>query len=159
MTLILTLLKVLLALVALAFALLIGAVLANRAPLFDAPGASERLHLYFTTHVAELSDQPRLPELQAHDDARDAAALYAQARLAVEKLGWELVTHDDAQHRVEAVVTTRLWKFKDDVSIWIVAQPNGGSRLYARAQSRVGRGDMGANARHLRELIEAITGL
>jgi len=160
MTLIFTLLKILLALAALAalvYALLIGAVLANRAPLFDAPGVSERLHLYFTTNVAELSDQPHLPELQARDDARDAAALYAQARLAVEKLGWEVAAHDDAQHRIAAVVTTRLWKFKDDISIWVVAQPNGGSRLYARSQSRVGRGDMGANARHLRELIEAIT--
>ena len=159
MALIFTLLKILLALAGLAFALLVGTVLANRAPLFDAPGVSERLHLYYTTHVAELSDQPRLPELQARDDARDAAALYAQARLAVEKLGWEVATHDDAQLRIEAVVTTRLWKFKDDVSIWIVAQPNGGSRLYARSQSRVGRGDLGANTRHLRELIEVVTGL
>lgn len=159
MSLLITLVKIILALLAVALALLIGAVVMNRAPLFNAPGWSERLHVYFTTHVAEIANQPRFPELQALDDARDAATLYTDTLHAVEKLGWEITTHDDGQHRLEAVVTTGLWRFKDDVSIWIVAQPNSKSRLYARSQSRVGRGDLGANARHLRELIEAVTGL
>lgn len=159
MSLILALLKIILALLAVAAAALIGAVAMNQAPLFNPPGWSERLHVYFTANVAELADQPRFPELQAFDDSRDAAALYAHTLHALEKLGWEVVTHDDAQYRIKAVVTTGLWKFKDDVSIWVVAQPNGKSRLYARSQSRVGRGDLGANARHLRELIAATTGL
>lgn len=158
MPLLITLFKILLALVAVALALLVAAFTLNRTPLLDPPGLSERLRTYMTTNVAELSDQAVFPELQAHDDARDAAALYAQTRLAVEKLGWEVVTHNDEQLRIDAVVTTFVWKFKDDVAIWIVPQPNGGSRLYARSQSRVGRGDFGANARHLRELVGAVRG-
>ena len=156
MSLLITLLKITLALAAVAAAMLTGAIAMNRVPILDSPGLSERLRVYFTTHAAELKDQTRFPELQAHDDARDAGTLYASALRAVKKLGWEVTIHDDAQRRIDAVVTTRLWKFKDDVSIWVVAQPNGSSRLYARSQSRVGRGDLGANARHLRELIEAV---
>ncbi len=159
MSLLFTLIKIVLALVAVAIAFLVGAVAMNHPPLFNAPGWSERLHVYFTTNVAEIADQPTFPELQAVDDARDAAALYTHTLRAVEKLGWEVVAHDDAQHRIDAVVTTGLWKFKDDVAIWFVAQPNGKGRLYARSKSRVGRGDLGANARHLRELVEAVTGL
>ena len=159
MPLILILFKIILALAAVALALLVAAFTLNRAPLLDPPGLSERLRTYMTTNVAELSDQATFPELRAHDDARDAAALYAQTRLAVEKLGWEVVVHNDEQQRIDAVVTTFLWKFKDDVAIWIVAQPDGTSRLYARSQSRVGRGDLGANAKHLRELVEAVRGL
>jgi len=159
MTLILTLLKIMLALFAVALALLVGAVAMNHAPLFNSPGWSERLHVYFTVNIAELADKPRFPELQALNDSRNPAALYAHTLHAVEKLGWEVITRDDAQHRIEVVVTTGILKFKDDAAIWIVAQPNGQSRLYARSQSRLGLGDMGANARHLRELVEAVTGL
>lgn len=157
MTLLLTLFKIALALIIVAGALLVGALTMNRVPLLDPPGISERLRTYLTTHVAELSDQPRFPELQVRDDARDAATLYADAQRAVEKLGWEVIKHDEApQQRIDAVVTTLLWKYRDDVAIWVVAQPHGGSRLYARAQSRVGQGDLGANARHLRELLAAV---
>ncbi len=159
MSLLITLLKMILILVIAAVVLLVGAVAMNHAPLFNSPGWNERLRVYFTLNDAELSDHPRFPELQASDDERDAAALYASTLRAAEELGWEIVAHDAAQYRIKAVVTTGLWRFKDDVSIWIVAQPNGKGRLYARSQSRVGRGDLGANARHLRELVEAITGL
>ena len=157
MTLLLTLLKIVLALIAVGGGLLVGALAMNRVPLLDSPGLNERLHTYLTTNVAELSDQARFPELQVRDDARDAATLYADALRAVEKLGWEVIKHDEApQQHIDAVVTSLLWKYRDDVAIRVVAQPNGGSRLYARAQSRVGKGDLGANARHLRELIEAV---
>lgn len=158
MPLLFILLKTVLALVALALGLMAGALLLNRVPLLDSPGLSERLRVYLTTHVAELSDQARFPELQVQDDARDPATLYADTLRAVEQLGWEIAAHDEAQRRIDAVVTTGLWKFKDDVSIRIAAQPNGLSRLYARSQSRVGKGDFGANERHLRELAEAVGG-
>ena len=157
MTLLLTLLKIVLALIAVAGALLVGALTMNRVPLLDPPGLSERLHTYLTTHVAEISYQARFPELQVRDDTRDAATLYADALRAVEKLGWEVIRHDEGpQQRIDAVVTSLIWKYRDDVAIWTIAQPDGGSRLYARAQSRVGQGDLGANTRHLRKLIEAV---
>lgn len=156
MSLLITLLKIILGLVAAAFVMLGAALLINRVPLLDSPGLSERLRVYLTTNVAEISDQNRFPELQARDDERDAATLYATTVSAIKKLGWEIITQDIKQHRIEAVVTTGLWKFKDDISIWIETQSTGGSRLYAHSQSRVGRGDLGANTRHLRELVDAV---
>ena len=156
MSLLITLLKIILGLAAAVFVMLTGAILINRVPLLDSPGLSERLRVYFTTNIAEISDQHRFPELQAQDDERDAATLYATTVRAIKKLGWEIITQDIKQRRIEAVVTSGLWKFKDDISVWIETQPTGGSRLYAHSQSRVGRGDLGANTRHLRELVEAV---
>ncbi len=150
------LVKVLLALPALALSLLIVSMASNHPPLFDPPGWRERLPVYLTTHVAEISDQARFPELQVQDDARDAVTLYANTLRAIENLGWEIIARDDAQRRVSAVATTLLWKLEDEVSIWIDVRVEGGSRLYAYSQSRSARGDLGANARHLQDLVAAV---
>ena len=65
-------------------------------------------------------------------------------------LGWKIVAADAATGRIEAIATTSWFGFTDDVVIRIA--PNGtGSRIDIRSHSRVGRGDLGANARRVRE--------
>jgi uncharacterized protein (DUF1499 family) len=152
----LTAIKIVLVLFGLALAMPVGGLLLNRPPLFDPPGPGERLRIYLRTNVAELTDQPLLPELRARDFNRDPDAVYNDVLRAVERLGWNIEMRDEATREVHAVVTTALWRFKDDVRIRIDARPDGGSRVYARSQSRVGRGDLGANARHLRELVTTL---
>ena len=62
---------------------------------------------------------------------------------------WEVVEVDQARGTFHAVATSRLFKFRDDVVIRV--RPDGqGSRLDLRSRSRVGRGDMGANAARIR---------
>ena len=58
---------------------------------------------------------------------------------------WEITGVHEAQGTIYAVATSRLFKFKDDVVIRIRAAGKG-SRLDVRSRSRLGRGDMGANA-------------
>ncbi len=63
--------------------------------------------------------------------------------------GWNIVDANPAQGRLEATATTFWFGFKDDVVIRVLATETG-SRIDVRSVSRVGRSDIGANARRVR---------
>ena len=67
--------------------------------------------------------------------------------------GWELVAADEAGRRIEATDTTYWFGFKDDVAIRVSAMPDGMSRVDLRSVSRVGRSDVGTNAKRIREFL------
>ena len=69
--------------------------------------------------------------------------------------GWEIVAAVPAEGRIEATATTFWFGFKDDVVIRIRPE-NGGSRLDIRSKSRVGRSDVGANAKRIRAFLAAL---
>ncbi len=64
-------------------------------------------------------------------------------------MGWEIVSRETAAGTLQAVATTAWFGFKDDVTIRVSPDPQG-SRIDIRSRSRVGRGDVGANARRIR---------
>ena len=66
--------------------------------------------------------------------------------------GWEIVAAVPDEQRIEATATTDWFGFKDDIVIRI-RSANGGSRVDVRSVSRVGRSDLGANARRIREFV------
>jgi uncharacterized protein (DUF1499 family) len=81
--------------------------------------------------------------------------VFARALATAEATDWEIVAQDAAGGRIEATDTTRWMGFKDDVVIRL--RPDGaGTRVDVRSLSRVGRSDIGTNARriinYLREL-------
>lgn len=82
-------------------------------------------------------------------------ALYARARQAVQDFGWQVADASDSQWRIEAVDTTLLYGFKDDIVVQIRSDANG-SRLDVRSASRVGRSDLGVNAARIRKLLARI---
>lgn len=85
------------------------------------------------------------------------AQAFERALQAARGQGWEIVAADPAQGRIEATDTTRWFGFKDDVVIRI--RPDGaGSRVDVRSVSRVGRGDVGANADRIRAFLGALRG-
>lgn len=55
--------------------------------------------------------------------------------------------------RVRAVVTSRLWRFKDDVEVVIDEEDR---VIHLRSASRVGKGDLGVNRRRAEELLARI---
>ena len=67
-------------------------------------------------------------------------------------MGWEIVASDSGTGIIEAVDTTRLFRFKDDVVIRVTSTAQG-SRVDIRSRSRVGRSDLGKNAARIREFI------
>jgi uncharacterized protein (DUF1499 family) len=75
---------------------------------------------------------------------------------AARSLGWRIVATDGIEGRIEATATTAWFGFQDDVVIRV--QPAGqGSRVDIRSASRVGRSDVGANAKRIREFLSKLT--
>lgn len=78
----------------------------------------------------------------------DAAIRKAEA-LARDR-GWDVASVDPKAGHLEATATTRFFRFKDDVIVR--ARPvQGGSLVDVRSVSRVGRSDLGMNAKRVRK--------
>ena len=82
-------------------------------------------------------------------------AAFDRALSAARALGWEIVAAEPGENRIEATATTLMFGFKDDVVIRIT--PAGrGSRVDVRSVSRVGRSDLGTNARRIRGFLKSL---
>ena len=94
----------------------------------------------------------------AYPDIRPAllntrpAVAFERALAVTRNMGWDIVAAEPAQGRIEAIATTFWFRFKDDVVIRIVAEGNG-SRLDIRSMSRIGRSDLGTNAKRIRSFL------
>jgi uncharacterized protein (DUF1499 family) len=80
---------------------------------------------------------------------------FERALAAAKTMGWELVASEPATLRIEATDTTFWFGFKDDIVIRVTPQP-AGSRVDIRSVSRVGGGDLGANAARIRRYLAAL---
>ena len=149
-------LRVVLAALLIPVVLIVWGLAWNHPPLGEPPGFTFRFKAYLTTHVVEVRDDAIFPELRPRHYDIAVQPLFEAVRRATQNLGWE-VAGIDAEHKVlHAVVVTPVWRFKDDVTIWLRSSPQGGSAIYVRSESRVGKGDLGANTRHLLDLIREI---
>jgi uncharacterized protein (DUF1499 family) len=77
---------------------------------------------------------------------------YEKAQAAAKTLGYQVVLSDKARGVIEARDTSKLFRFVDDIAIRIRPGPNGGSIVDIRSKSRVGKGDIGANAKRIRAI-------
>ena len=108
----------------------------------------------YQSHFAELQ-QIGYPDLHPLELAVSPAQALARAVKIATGLGWEITTVDERTGRIESVVTTRCFGFKDDVVIRIT--PAGaGSRVDMRSKSRFGRSDVGTNAHRIQEFLAAM---
>lgn len=70
-------------------------------------------------------------------------------------MGWDVVARAPTEGRIEAVDTTQWFGFRDDIVVRI--RPDGtGSRIDIRSKSRLGRSDLGVNARRIRAFTEKL---
>lgn len=139
--------------------LLIAGIIANRLPLTDPPGLGARLWTYLNRNVAETSAEAAFMELRPRRYEAPPELLFDIARRAVLGLKWELLHLDTEKKEIQAVVTTKIWRFKDDVTIQVRSGQPSGSTVWVRSASRVGKGDLGANTRHVIDLIEAVNAI
>ncbi len=87
--------------------------------------------------------------------ATPPGAAFARARDAARESGWAIVDADSGAGRVEATATTGWFGFKDDVVVRI--RPEGqGTRVDVRSVSRVGKSDVGTNARRIRAYLDRL---
>jgi uncharacterized protein (DUF1499 family) len=140
-------------------ALLAAGVIANRLPLSDPPGLATRLSTYLNTHVAETTEDSPFAELRLRRYEAPDGLLFDIVRRAVLELKWDITNLDAQQKELQAVVTTKIWRFKDDVTIQVRPGQPSGSVLWVRSVSRVGKGDLGANTRHVLDLVEAVNAI
>jgi len=75
---------------------------------------------------------------------------------ACRDLGWRDVRVDHAAAGVDAQVVTRWLRFTDDVQVRLLPGERGTLQARVRSASRVGRGDLGANTRHVMDLRAAL---
>jgi uncharacterized protein (DUF1499 family) len=74
--------------------------------------------------------------------------VFAESLAVAQSLDWEVTSQDATAGEIRAVATTRLFRFKDDVTI-TVGRAAEGSVVNVRSHSRIGKGDLGANARRI----------
>ena len=94
----------------------------------------------------------RYPDIVPVVFDQSKAAIYQSAVATVTHLGWAIAGTSETEGRIEATATTRILRFKDDIVIRIRAEA-GGTRLDIRSASRVGRTDLGANAKRIRAFL------
>lgn len=104
----------------------------------------------------EAQQRAAYPDLQPLVLDADPVDVFARALEVAESLGWEVVSADEDAGRIEATSTTLWFGFKDDVVVRIRPDNDGGSRVDLRSVSRVGGGDLGANAARIRAFIAAL---
>jgi uncharacterized protein (DUF1499 family) len=80
---------------------------------------------------------------------------YSRALAAARGMGWDLVAADSTSGRIEATATTPWFGFKDDVVVRIQPERTG-SRIDVRSVSRVGKSDLGTNAKRIRTYLAYI---
>jgi len=96
--------------------------------------------------------QDAYPDIRTAQSTLTPAESFAQATSVAENMGWEITHSDLAAGVIEAVATTTIMAFKDDIVIRL--KPDGsGTLVDLRSASRVGQSDLGANAKRIREFM------
>lgn len=95
------------------------------------------------------------PDLRSLILAAPADVTYAAAFNTADELGWQIVTNDEENYRLEATYTSGWYGFKDDIAVRI--RPSGeGSEIDVRSTSRVGLSDLGANAARIESFLNEV---
>jgi uncharacterized protein (DUF1499 family) len=110
----------------------------------------------------EYSQEVARQQREAYPDIKPlvleipAAQVFDRAVRAARDAGWEIVNASAESWRIEATDTTTFFGFKDDIVVRLTPI---GSRTVVdvRSVSRVGRSDVGTNARRIREYIAALS--
>lgn len=102
--------------------------------------------------------QDAYPALRTLEVAVGPQAAFAAARKAALDMGWTMVTENEADGVVEATAETFWFGFKDDVIIRVrPAAAGDGSRIDVRSISRVGLGDLRANASRIERYLGRVS--
>ena len=112
-----------------------------------------------STNVAETSDSANDSLLRPIATTLPLDDIADRVREAADLPRWQFtrqVPHDSGI-RLEFVRTSPVFRFRDDVTVWI--DDAGHERtIRARSASRVGSGDLGQNPRNLRLLMQEVRG-
>jgi uncharacterized protein (DUF1499 family) len=115
----------------------------------DAPNSLER------PPIVAQQQREGYPDLAPITLPQPPADVFDRALAVAQDAGWEIVTADKSTGRIEATDTTRWFGFKDDVVVRLTPWGSG-TRVDVRSVSRVGRSDVGTNARRIENYLDAL---
>ncbi|MDF1792838.1 MAG: DUF1499 domain-containing protein [Thalassobaculaceae bacterium] len=108
-------------------------------------------------YPAALADRQRAgyPDIGPLFLKTPVAELFPRTHTAALDMGWVIRELTAEEGRIEAVATTALLRFKDDVVVRL-RPDGGGTRVDLRSRSRVGVHDLGTNARRIRAFLDRL---
>jgi uncharacterized protein (DUF1499 family) len=107
----------------------------------------------YPAHFAQIQREC-CADLRAAKVATPPADAYAKAVAVARRTPTWTVTHEDPDAlALEAVSSSALFRFQDDVAIRVRPESDGTSRVDVRSKSRDGQGDMGVNAARIRAYV------
>ena len=112
--------------------------------------------LDYPDNAASLQAE-RFPVIKPIESRLSKEAAFEHALAIVNESGWELVSQNKEQGKIEAVASTLFFGFKDDIVIRIQAKGEM-SVVDIRSHSRIGKGDKGKNAERVNGFIKAFNG-
>jgi len=104
--------------------------------------------------VAELQ-QEAYPDLKPLLLPVSSDQVFKHALAIITDNGWDVVAKVPGEGRIEAIVTSLLYGFKDEVVVRITSS-NGETIVDVRSRSRIGRIDRGTNAKRIRGYLKAL---
>lgn len=95
------------------------------------------------------------PDAPSPDFNAGPGALFKMAHDLALEWGWTVQVKDDTARHMEAVATTRVLKFKDDIAIETISVDGDPekSKIAVYSRSRVGYSDLGANRKRVQKLV------
>jgi uncharacterized protein (DUF1499 family) len=124
-------------------------------PAFTSDPSGEGRDMSYPAGFAEQV-QAAYPDLAPIRVSSDPARALALAEQTARSLGWEVVAVDAGAGTLFARETSKLFRFVDDVVVRVRPAEGGGSLVDLRSKSRVGQGDLGANAARIRRFAEEL---
>jgi len=122
----------------------------------------------FTNDPAEMGRDMTYPAAfvpqvqQAYADlvpihvSSDPAQALALSDQTARELGWEVVSVNQGTGTLYARDTSKIFMFVDDIIVRVRPGEGGGAIVDVRSKSRVGQGDLGANAARIRRFSEKL---
>lgn len=109
------------------------------------------------SYPADFADKQRrgYPEIGPLTLDASPDAVFERARDAAIDMDWRIRAAEPAEGRLEAVATTPMMRFKDDVVVRLRPEGNG-TRVDVRSRSRIGRHDLGTNARRIQDFLDRL---
>ncbi len=106
-------------------------------------------YIWPTINDVRTGATPQYADLQPQRSAQPYERVFEAALTTARAQGWDVTTNDRDRGEIAAVATTRLLRFKDDITI-NVTHDGDGAVVNVRSHSRIGKGDLGTNARRIR---------
>jgi uncharacterized protein (DUF1499 family) len=92
---------------------------------------------------------PEYPDIQPQRFNQPLDKVFEAAMNSAQAMGWEIRETDRERGIIEAIATTPLLRFKDDVTVTLTGEGDA-TIVNVRSKSSAGKGDLGTNARRIR---------